>query len=314
MAGIGNPKGPNAVESRPAHEITDPDKDTWFRPCTAPGANDGTWISAQDLNFFLAQLRRAIRGMGVTDDPLDDDMLLKAIQAAQFDIVAAAGNMPIFPEVKNGTNKLTVSAGTGAVVVADAQNVVFRGLITVSTTSWSLAQRTLSHAAGKTYHLRFSLAEGFSLKDLASGGYNPSARAEDHAGFDSDYDDMLVARVVTNGSNVATITPLVNAHRMATDVTEELTFNTVAAGGASTGQLGAFQTVNWARTPQVSIRKFGTRGGYRTAGVMDIGAGVDDVATDFAASRYGVQVGVQVFNPTSGSNTMYAHYSLSLLA
>lgn len=56
--------------------------DTWFLDCSSPTAQDGTSIEAAFLNFMLAQIRRAIRGMGIVESNLDDDMLLKAIQAA----------------------------------------------------------------------------------------------------------------------------------------------------------------------------------------------------------------------------------------
>lgn len=56
--------------------------DTWFLDCSSATSRDGTQIKAGFLNFMLAQVRRAIRGMGVAENNADDDMLLKAIQAA----------------------------------------------------------------------------------------------------------------------------------------------------------------------------------------------------------------------------------------
>ena len=56
---------------------------------------------------------------------------------------------------------------------------------------------------------------GFALKDLGDVAYNPAALAEDNPAFDSTYDDMLVARIVTDASNVATITNLANKDALA---------------------------------------------------------------------------------------------------
>lgn len=77
--GAANP----AVQRPPANPgNVDGAGDTWFLDCSSATARDGTQIKAGFLNFMLAQLRRAIRGMGVTENNTDDDMLLKAIQAA----------------------------------------------------------------------------------------------------------------------------------------------------------------------------------------------------------------------------------------
>lgn len=74
--------------------------DTWFADCSTPTAEDGTEIRAAFLNLILAQFRDAIRGMGVAEDN-GDDMLLRAIQAAQNAGVAAAAAaaMPAAVEV-----------------------------------------------------------------------------------------------------------------------------------------------------------------------------------------------------------------------
>ncbi|MCY0154228.1 hypothetical protein OEG86_20590 [Hoeflea alexandrii] len=88
----------------------------------------------------------------------------------------------------------------------------------------------------------------FSLEDLADTGYNPTVAAETNSAFDSTYDDMLVARVVTNSSNVATITNLVNKDRLfATEI---------VSGAPSTGPSGSFtlsltKTIDWARAPKI---------------------------------------------------------------
>ncbi|WP_025658458.1 hypothetical protein [Rhizobium sp. IBUN] len=58
--------------------------------------------------------------------------------------------------------------------------------------------------------------------------YNPSTLAETIETFDSTYDDMLCARIITNSSNVPTVTNLINR-------------NVVRAKGEATGP-GTFGT------------------------------------------------------------------------
>lgn len=79
---LGPANAPNTVTVRPADARVFGTGDTWFKGCSAVDVDDGTEIDAPYLNGMLAQLRRAIRGQGVTENNADDDMLLKAIQSA----------------------------------------------------------------------------------------------------------------------------------------------------------------------------------------------------------------------------------------
>jgi hypothetical protein len=78
------PGGPNVNASavRDPHVATGVGDDLWFKACVDGDPTTGTKIQAQWLNMVMAQLREAIRGMGVPEDEIDDLMLLKAIQAA----------------------------------------------------------------------------------------------------------------------------------------------------------------------------------------------------------------------------------------
>lgn len=76
------PQGPNFSLVRPPG---DPDTsgvtDTWFINCSAPGAKDGTYATADFFNVFVGNLRYAVRTAGVPLDDTDDAMLYKAIKA-----------------------------------------------------------------------------------------------------------------------------------------------------------------------------------------------------------------------------------------
>jgi hypothetical protein len=64
--------------------------DTFYKDCT-PGNQDGTAIGASWLNGILKQLRGAIRGMGITVDNTDGNMLLKAMVNAGVPYAADTG-------------------------------------------------------------------------------------------------------------------------------------------------------------------------------------------------------------------------------
>jgi hypothetical protein len=72
--------GINETTIRPTDTASGSPVDTWFQPCINGDPNTGTKIPAVWLNKVTALLRRAIRGMSVAENELDDDMLLKAIR------------------------------------------------------------------------------------------------------------------------------------------------------------------------------------------------------------------------------------------
>jgi len=161
--------------------------------------------------------------------------------------------LAVFPTILAANNVATVTdAGGGQVALAGFKWSWrdFRQL--------SVGAESFATAANKTYHLRVAYnpatdTQTVALKDLADAGYNPSAWAETSAAFDSTEDDMLIARVVTDGANVPAITPLKNAARM------------FASGAKNTRHRGASWTaleaagfrlelvLDWARTPTSTV-------------------------------------------------------------
>lgn len=156
----------------------------------------------------------------------------------------ARTRLPIFPDVQTVDGKITV-VSTGAANVRVPAGVTFmhRGIYPIVT-----VQTDLVTDASKTYHLRWNKVDGFTLKDLASGVYNPGALAETSVNFDSTYDDMLVARVVTSAGNVPTITNLVNLDRLMT--TLPIVAVNILDPITSQARGDVIATLNWARTPK----------------------------------------------------------------
>ena len=184
----------------------------------------------------LTKLRRAIEALiaAATGGGTVDDYILMA---------QARNRLPIFPDVQNVDGRIGVTApSTGTVRLAGGVEFLHRGIFRVTTT-----QTDFATDPSKTYHLRWNPDDGFVLRDLASGTYNPSTLSESNVAFDSTYNDMLIARVITNSSNVATITTLANKSSLVEE--EEVAFS--GPNNTNNQDVTGGKSFNWSRTPQV---------------------------------------------------------------
>lgn len=227
---------------------------------------DGFTCGAADLTLFNrlfgrieAELKAIQDEGGITGSEADDTTVLQAIQAmisaatgggdtSQYVLFSQAqARLPIYPEVTTNNGVVLVSApATGTIRIPASATILHRGIRPYTT-----SQTDLPTDASKTYHLRWNPTDGFSLKDLASGTYNPGSLAETSGNFDSAYDDALIARIITNSSNVAAITNLINRDRL-TNKQSIQGQNWRPAGGAYE-RMGDFSgTLNWARTPKTT--------------------------------------------------------------
>jgi len=235
------------------------------RSPTVDEQNDGFSCGDADLTLFNrlfgrieAEMRAIQDAGGISGTEGDDTTVLQAIQAL---IAAATGGgdtsqyvlfsqaqarLPIFPEVTTNNGVIAVTApSTGTIRVPASATILHRGIRTYTT-----AETDFATSSSKTYHLRWNPTDGFALKDLADTGYNPTVAAETNAAFDSGYDDMLVARIVTNSSNVATITNLVNKDRLMSYSDISLSFSSTPANAMT----AAFNSpLNWARAPKIPL-------------------------------------------------------------
>lgn len=214
----------------------------------------------------------------------------------------SASTAPFFPEVLTADGRMTFTIGTGSIVIDTAQGFQHRGLIKYLTTNTILADRTFATAISKTYHLRWrapgtgmatpagSYPNGrFVLRDLADSGYNPSALSEASTVFDSTYDDMLLARVVTNGSNVLTVTALANLAALKTSVSRTTTVSSPSA------TISDAYTVNWARQPTVSLSGWNEN---VTATNTD---GDETLIVPGSITRYGFVIDSYTFTPVNAA-------------
>lgn len=206
---------------------------------------------------------------------------------------------PFFPEVETVDNKLLVTGTTGSVVVGAGQGFVFRGQRRILTSDTLVGNRTFATAASKTYHLRWQWTAGvpvYVLKDSADMGYNPSSLAESSSRFDTVYDDMLVARVVTDAGNVPTITMLRNKHSLKESRVNSGTISgTTANGKART----AVETYDWGRVPVIHPGRSSytvSRAGESTGGTGFSGSDGhdhDDTLTINSLTRYAWSLNVR---------------------
>jgi hypothetical protein len=187
----------------------------------------------------------------------------------------ARARLPIFPDVQNTNGTIVVTApSTGTVRVPAGVNFLHRGIYLVTT-----AQTDFPTDPSKTYHIRWNPTDGFVLRDLASGTYNPGTLAETNVAFDSAFDDMLVARVITNSSNVATITNLANKARLVGSF--ERAPGDLDGGSDNSGGVTTAYAINFARTPFVALESMRAPGRGRDT---------DPIIRVDARTRYSVSV------------------------
>lgn len=188
--------GINDTTTRPTDSSSGSSVDSWFTPCVGGDPNTGTKIPAVWLNKVTALFRRAIRGMGVTENELDDDMLLKAIQRAARAIANigtgvglykgynAGSNTNEFYTIKAGSGvtlgldtaagELTISAGAGGISDGDKGDITVSG----SGTTWTidnLAVSTAKLADDAVTNAKLADATAQSLKgNPTSSSANPT--------------------------------------------------------------------------------------------------------------------------------------------
>lgn len=256
-------------------------------PC---GAADQTLFNGLQ-HRVEAELSNLITFAGLTPTDTDFTQVRQAIQAlidaatgggdtdGYLLLSQAASRLPIFPEFLTVDGKINVtSPATGTVRVPAGVTFMHRGIVPIVT-----AQTDFATVSSRTYHLRWNPTDGFTLKNVGDSGYNPGGLAEGNVAFDTTYDDMLVARIITNAGNVATITNLANKDRL--DAEGE----TVAPGPAvqDPGSFNVFFTfdlpdLNWARRPRIHsiLPKVGSAG---SAGGLD---GAANVLQSLTLTRY----------------------------
>jgi len=282
----------------------------------------GSLVPAAAVEYPQREIDHAISFFGLTPVNADLQQLRKAIEAAiaaatgggdtsQFFLISQArSRLKFFPEIESADGKMNVtSPSAGTVQVPTSVTFTHRGSYPVSTSDYIEDDRTFTTLANKTYHLRWTPVGGFALEDLADSGYNPSVLAENDAAFDSTYDDMLIARVVTSAGNVATITNLVNKDRLFAEERIEQTVTGPSVPGAYV--VTATKTTNWARAPKVAgIRGNISANATNPAGALDSTSGY---LSSYSKDRYsstGTVTSDWTSSPSHTGLVGYVHFDL----
>lgn len=266
----------------------------------------GSVIDARAIDHSQAEIVNAITRLGLTPDQADLEQLGKAIQNA---IAAATGGgetgdfltmatararLPIYPEVTNTTGKVSITEpSSGTILVGATETLRHRGVFDVAFNDFDEINRTFVMLPSKVAHLRWSAASGLERFYLDDVAYNPFGLPETDQSFDSSHDSALLARIVTDAGAAATITPLVNKHRLAvTGYARAENFRNSNGHGAG----GSIEYIfDWARTPDIrAISMFNS---------TNIGSRSDDERMVFA---YGDLMGGQLFDyPVSRYDTRF---------
>lgn len=241
-------------------------------------AQEGSYFPGEALEHTQREILKVITEAGLTPIHTDLTQLWQALQLLYggeeeepADFESRLKLLPVYPEITASGFVFTFTASTGQIIVDSGLTWLHRGATAYTTADFLLADRTFATSASKTYHLRWyapghAMAPSLTypkgrlmLRDLAdTGGYNPGAAAETSAIFESTYDDMLVARVVTNGSNVLTVTALLNRALLVDEGEVTIGFSTYDGGSTLPSAIvnGVTVTLNWARRPRATMAGF----------------------------------------------------------
>lgn len=226
-------------------------------------ANDSQSVATLENNFKAA-LAAYVQSIGLTTQ----------------NIKTIAAPVPIYPEITTNNGAFVFSSGVGQITLAANQSWQWRSLASFNS---GIAQ-TFATVASKIYHLIWDAPGTGNATPAANypNGYfalvdrTAASPVETDPSYDSTYDRMLCARIVTDGSNNPTITPLFNKQLLAVSLSDNVSggISSVAAGkvqpaptdtpriifdnrspangGDGAGRAASQFSYNWARTPKIA--------------------------------------------------------------
>lgn len=246
---------------------------------TTDERNNGFECGPADRELFNGLYHRleseigaVITAAGLTQTDSDLTQLLQAIQNLidsatgggetenYLLVTQARARLPIYPEILTAGGTITCTVPeAGKVRVPGGVSFMHRGIFPLVT-----AQTDFTTEASNTYHIRWNPVDGLVIKRLSDVAYNPSGLSESNAFFDSTYDDMLIARIVTNSSNVASISNLSNKQRLVYTFSRDYLLYPPGSLSTPATNAAAYEPIsyNLARTP------FFLLGSVETSGLL----------------------------------------------
>ncbi len=222
----------------------------------------GTRIKANWLNTVQRELIAVVETFGGQLDSQNDQQLWETMDritpirlkktAKPLSGVTSVRAMPFYPEIITPTHTLALMVSANTVKIQEGQALLWRGVWKIQTEDYLDEQRTFLLEPSKIYHLRWQPQAGFCLKNLSDPAYNPYFFAEVHAYFDSRYDDLLIARMITDQNAQPMITLLKNKSHLSTHWTTQSIewWNGVVGNSVYFSYPPmASLSLNWGRTP-----------------------------------------------------------------
>ena len=169
--------------------------------------------------------------------------------------------LPILPEITTPTTNTVAftNEGSGVVSIDTGQQWKMRGNIVIDTDDFTTEQRQFTTTASTTYHVRWDATNGLRYIDTTDATYNPGALPETDASFASSETDILLQKIVTDGSNVPTFTAVLNRGHYTSMVSSNSNIaleNTFSGGNILLNTTGASEVV--VQAPSLRVSHTGT--------------------------------------------------------
>ena len=192
---------------------------------------------------------------------------------------ARVAQTPVYPLIQTASRAAAVTSPAAGTVALAETPWLWRGIVPLT-----LEAATFPTAASRRYVLRAAYDPGagttsVALRDVADAGYNPGGLPYDDPSFDAGFDELILADVVTDAGNVATITPIANAPDLSARFSQA--GSPIRDNGANGAVFRFDMPLAWARRPEgrdYADRKIGMNNGFTdldqnfraTDGIADI--------------------------------------------
>ncbi|MCG9785390.1 phage tail protein [Vibrio brasiliensis] len=147
----------------------------------------------EDVEQAKLEASLALEAHEAADNPHDQYLSKTEYSQNEDQRNASLKNMPIFPEVLNDDNRLKMSLSGTQLTIDSNQIIRLHGWKDFNTKD--IENKTFTIDLSKTYHLRFTESDGFTLHDVNDAQYNPDGVDEADYQFDTKYNDALIALI-----------------------------------------------------------------------------------------------------------------------
>lgn len=185
---------------------------------------EGTIAKAAWFNSVQHELVAVVEKFGGVLDSRNDGQFWDTINRialvrpdSRLKQIRPVCKIPYYPEILTLSAVLAITTNDDNTIRIDPEQFfVWRGVWKINTSDYNEISRTFLLIPNAIFHLRWNAKEGFVVKNLQDVNYNSGGLTEHDASFDTTHDDMLIARVATDGNATPTITLLKNRHSLRT--------------------------------------------------------------------------------------------------